>query len=128
MALGLTQKELGERLHTDQTTVSAWEMDKPQKLAGPSLVALAELLFTTPGALTTGQGFKLPEVPTKAPHLAVEIEGSLIVPLAESPKPGQVMIVSAEATERPRVLGQEDAFKEIQAALATDRRVWVIIR
>ena len=44
LALGLTQAELAQRLRTDQTTISAWELGKFEKLAGPSLVALAACL------------------------------------------------------------------------------------
>jgi transcriptional regulator with XRE-family HTH domain len=129
VALGLTQKELGERLLTDQTTVSAWEKDKSQKLAGPSLVALAELLQTTPEALLTGVGFKVPEGPIPTHKLVARVANEAdIIPLPPEPPEGHLAWVEKTTPEQPHVLEGKAALAEIKKALASGRKIWLVVK
>jgi len=127
VALGLTQAELGEKLRTDQTTVSAWEKDKTN-LAGPSLVALAELLLTTPEALLTGEGFKVPEVPSSTQKLVVRVGSEKrTVPLPPGPPEGHLAWVEKATPGRANVLGEKEALAALKKALATGRKIWVLV-
>jgi len=56
LASGLTQAELARRLFTDQTTVSAWELDKVAP-SGAALAALCLLFQVGRRALEDGEDF-----------------------------------------------------------------------
>ncbi len=129
LALGLTQKELGERLLTDQTTVSAWERGKSEKLAGPSLVALAMVLQTTPEAILTGVKWERPDpasTPT-ASNRAAEPYASDLIHLPAPSSTGEALWIPREAPERHQVMGLPEVQAEIQKALRRGRPVWVVV-
>jgi transcriptional regulator with XRE-family HTH domain len=129
LALGLTQKELGERLLTDQTTVSAWERGKSEKLAGPSLVALAMVLQTTPEAILTGVKWERPgpsPTPT-ASDRAAEPYASDLVHLPAAPKAGEAVWVSRDAPDHHQAMGNRMVQAELKKALGKGRPVWVVV-
>ena len=128
-ALYLTQMELGERLLTDQTTVSAWERGISDKLAGPSLVALAQILQTTPQALLTGKGWELPAPdPAGVPgDRAAEPYAADLVHLPVAPKVGQALWMSRANPEEHQTMDPRQVQAELKKALAEGRPVWVVV-
>lgn len=127
MALGMTQAELGEKLRTDQTTVSAWEKNKTN-LAGPSLVALAELLLTTPEALLTGEGFKVPEESISTQKLVICIGSEKrTVPLPPGTPEGHLTWIEMAKPGNANVLGEKEALAALKKALATRQKIWVVV-
>lgn len=127
--LGLTQKELGERLRTDQTTVSAWELDKPAKLAGPSLVALAKFLQTTPEAILTGEGWELPSLEPVSGQRdrAAEPYADDLIHLPPPPTGGQAVWVPRRAPEDHHTLDTNQTLARLKRALAEGQSVWVVV-
>lgn len=129
-ALGLTQRELGEKLRTDQTTVSAWELNKPAKLAGPSLVALARLLQTSPEAILTGKGWALPpaEPGSEVSNRAAEAYADDLVhlPLSRASE-GQAIWIPREAPADFQAMNAALMVAKLKKALAEGRSVWVIV-
>jgi transcriptional regulator with XRE-family HTH domain len=127
--LNLTQKELGERLLTDQTTVSAWERGISDKLAGPSLVALAQTLQTTPDALLTGKGWVLPATdPVEIlRNRAAEPYAADLVHLPAAPKVGQALWMPWGSPEEHQAMDQKQVQAELKKALAEGRPVWVVV-
>jgi transcriptional regulator with XRE-family HTH domain len=127
VALGLTQREVGGLLRTDQTTISAWEKDKTN-LAGPSLVALAELLQTTPEALLTGVGFHVPQEPVLAQKRGVRVgHEKRTIPLPPEPLEGHLAWVEKTDPSQPRILENAEALKEIKRAIALKRKLWIVV-
>ncbi|WP_285605912.1 helix-turn-helix domain-containing protein [Geothrix edaphica] len=129
-ALGLTQRELGEKLRTDQTTVSAWELNKPAKLAGPSLVALAKLLQTSPEAILTGKGWALPsaEPGGEGSDRVAESYADDLVHLPPSrASEGQAIWIPREAPGDFEEMKATLILAKLKKALAEKRPVWVIV-
>ena len=128
-ALRLTQRELGDRLRTDQTTVSAWELDKPAKLAGPSLVALAELLQTSPEAILTGKGWRLPSAEADAGFSgrASEPYAEDLIHLPPHPSGGQAIWMSREDPRGYQALEEVRLLAKLKKALTEGRSIWVIV-
>lgn len=129
LALGLTQQELGERLLTDQTTVSAWERGKSEKLAGPSLVALAMALQTTPVALLTGMGWEraIPDLPPGKANRAAESYAADLIHLPAAPSAGEAAWVRREAPDHHVVMKPREVQAELKKALRDGRPVWVVV-
>lgn len=66
LAWGWTQGELADRLGTKQQLLSHWE----RGIAEPSAAAMASLCATLnvrPEAMTTGEGFSVPDMPEDLP-------------------------------------------------------------
>jgi transcriptional regulator with XRE-family HTH domain len=128
-ALGLTQRELGEKLLTDQTTVSAWERGKSEKLAGPSLVALAMVLQTTPEALLTGAGWDraVSGNSSDKANRAAEPYAADLIHLPAAPSVGEAMWVSREAPEHHQAMEPREVQAELKKALHDGRPVWVVV-
>ena len=127
--LNLTQKELGERLLTDQTTVSAWERGISDKLAGPSLVALAQILQTTPQALLTGKGWELPALdpPGVSGNRAAEPYAADLVHLPTAPEAGLALWMPREHPEEHQAMDPRHVQAELKKALTAGRPVWVVV-
>lgn len=124
----MTQKELGERLRTDQTTVSAWELDKPVKLAGPSLVALADLLQTTPEAILTGKGWALPVTgPGESRSLVAEAYGNDLIQLPVPAEKGALIWIPRNAPAEIQELDLRHAQARLRKALTEGRAVWIVV-
>ncbi len=128
-ALGLTQRELGEKLRTDQTTVSAWELNKAAKLAGPSLVALAKLLQTTPEAILTGKGWVVPsvELDAKRGNRAAEPYADDLIHLPPRASAGKAIWIPREAPEGFHTMEPAIVLAKVKKALAEGQSVWVIV-
>lgn len=128
-AIGLTQKELGEKLLTDQTTVSAWERGRSEKLAGPSLVALAMVLQTTPDALLTGVGWEraIPDPPSGEASRAAEPYAADLIHLPAAPSGGEASWVPREAPDHHLVMKPREIQAELKKALLEGRPVWVVV-
>lgn len=127
--LNLTQKELGARLLTDQTTVSAWERGVSDKLAGPSLVALAQILQTTPEALLTGKGWELPasDPVDVRKNRAAEPYAANLVHLPVAPEAGQAIWMPRESPDEHQAMDPRQVQAELKKALAEGRPVWVVV-
>ena len=128
-SLGLTQKELGERLLTDQTTVSAWERGKSEKLAGPSLVALAMVLQTTPEAILTGIGWERPGPGSTvaSSNRAAEPYAADLIHLPSAPTAGEAVWMPKEDPDRAQIMGKQVLQVELKKALSEGRPVWVVV-
>jgi transcriptional regulator with XRE-family HTH domain len=61
-AWGWTQDDLAQALGNDRQIISYWELDKA-KPTRSAMQLLARTLHLSVGALTTGEGFSIPDLP-----------------------------------------------------------------
>lgn len=128
VAFGMTQKELGDRLRTDQTTVSSWEREGLGQIAGPSLVALAIVLGTTPDALLTGVGFAVPEEPPSSHHEGAGFSKRQSLILPPEPPDGSLTWIEQTMPDKPTVLEEKRALAELKRAIEDKRNIWVVVK
>lgn len=100
-----------------------------KNFAGPSLVALAELLHTTPAAILEGVGFQVPEGPFSSPKLVARADsGQEEIPLPPEPPDGHLAWIDKASPEQPAILEGKAALAEIKKALASNRKIWLIVK
>lgn len=128
LALGLTQSELAQHLRTDQTTISAWELGKSDKVAGPSLVALAMFLQNTPEAILDGTGFILPESLGTAGNSGISGDSRRVGDLKLPPPPptGMAVLCSLKTSGDGRLIDREETLEEIRQRLSNGEPVWIL--
>ena len=125
LAWDWSQTQLAEAIHTNQKTLSHWELDR-QEPSEPALGALSFLFGLSIQALRTGKGFKVPAPPRKMGELLIaEAYSTNLVRLPEV-GPSELLIVD-RVDESSRSITARKVSEEIRKAREDGRPVWVVL-
>lgn len=120
-----SQVQLAEAIHTNQKTLSRWELDK-QEPGEPALGALSGLFGLTIQALRSGKGFKVPAPPRQLGHLLVaESYAADLVRLPCVGAEGLLLVYREDESTQP--LTVKKAGEAIRKAREEGRPVWVVV-
>ena len=120
-----SQVQLAEAIHTNQKTLSRWELDK-QEPGEPALGALSSLFGLTIQALRSGKGFKVPAPPRQLGHLLVaEAYAMDLVRLPSVGVEGLLLVHREDESAQP--ITARKASEAIRKALEEGRPVWVVV-
>jgi len=120
-----SQGQLAEAIHTNQKTLSRWELDK-QEPGEPALGALSGLFGLSLQALRTGRGFKVPAPPRQLGHLLVaEAYAVDLVRLPEVGEGGLLLVHREDESTQP--ITARKATEAIRKAREEGRPVWVVV-
>ena len=128
LAWGWSQGRLAETLGSNQRLVSHWERDIA-KPSGAALTAISSLLGISTGALLTGEGFTIPDMPALVEGVAKDTvaQFTAISRLLPKPRKGRIAVVDLNAFEsKPITL--DEALKTLKDTKGTDMEVWVVVR
>lgn len=133
---GYSQKSLAAMVGVGQSTIAMWERDEHIPM-GPAMKQLVRVLGVSELALTTGDGFDVPELhptgvveamdPTAGGDLMAVETGTktpLILPAAH---PGEVWGLEIGSGSE-EFLTPEQALEWLQAALDDDKAVWIVTK
>jgi transcriptional regulator with XRE-family HTH domain len=96
-----TQVQLAAAIHTNQKTLSRWELDM-QEPGEPALGVLSGLFGLSLQALRTGRGFKVPAPPRQLGHLLVaEAYAVDLVRLPEVGEGGLLLVHREDESTQP---------------------------
>lgn len=125
LAWNWSQAQLAEAIHTNQKTLSRWELDK-QEPGEPALGALSGLFGLTIQALRSGKGFKVPAPPRQMGYLLVA--EAYAVDLVRLPSVGEegLLLVHRE-DESTQPITARKASEAIRKAREEGRPVWVVV-
>lgn len=125
LAWNWSQVQLAEAIHTNQKTLSRWELDK-QEPGEPALGALSGLFGLTIQALRSGKGFKVPAPPRQLGHLLVaESYAADLVRLPSVGEEGLLLVYREDESTQP--LTARKAGEAIRKAREEGRPVWVVV-
>lgn len=120
-----SQAQLAEAIHTNQKTLSRWELDK-QEPGDPALGALSGLFGLTIQALRSGRGFKVPAPPRQLGHLLVA--EAYAVDLVRLPSVGaEGLLLVHREDESTQPITARKASEAIRKARGEGRPVWVVV-
>lgn len=120
-----SQGQLAEAIHTNQKTLSRWELDK-QEPGDPALWALSGLFGLSLQALRTGRGYKVPAPPRQLGHLLVaEAYAADLIRLPGVGDTGMVLIHREDESSHPATA--KKVAEAIKKAREAGRPVWVIL-
>lgn len=120
-----SQEEMAEALRVDQASISFWERDKI-KPSGSAMVALAALFRTGVEALEKGNGFVVPDPPSRPPSSRTaewELPRSISLPHGEADT--VVVVDLKDGSSRPKQLSE--AMMSLVAGVKEGRKVWVVL-
>lgn len=125
LAWNWSQSQLAEAIHTNQKTLSHWELDR-QEPGEPAMGAMSLLFGLSIQVLRTGKGFKIPAPPRKMGELLVgEAYATNLVQLPEVGASELWLVDRVDGSSRTittRKLGEE-----IRKAHENGRTVWVVL-
>ncbi|WLT30896.1 helix-turn-helix transcriptional regulator [Geothrix sp. PMB-07] len=120
-----SQAQLADAIHTNQKSLSRWELDK-QEPGEPALGALAGLFGLTIQALRSGKGFKVPAQPRQlGPLLVAEAYAADLIRLP-SLAVGGLLLVHREDDSAEAITARK-ASEAIRRAHEEGRPVWVVV-
>lgn len=123
---GWSQGDMADALRVDQASISFWERGKI-KPSGSAMVALAALFRTSVEALETGQGFVLPDPPSRFMSMSAKSDRdfprSISLPRVEG---DTITIVDlADGSSKGRDISE--AMMMFMEAVKRGRKVWVVL-
>lgn len=119
------QEEMAATLRVDQASISFWERDKITP-SGSAMVALAALFRTSLKALETGEGFILPDPPSRVPDSKKtkrEIPRSVSLPPDENEP--VVIVDLADGSSKGKPISE--AMMILVQSAKEGRRIWVVM-
>lgn len=120
-----SQAQLAQAIHTNQKTLSRWELDK-QEPGEPALGALAGLFGLTIQALRSGKGFKVPAQPRQLGQLLVAEAYAADLIKLPSLRAGGLMLVHREDDSAQAITARRVS-EVIRKAHEEGRPVWVVV-
>jgi transcriptional regulator with XRE-family HTH domain len=119
-----SQEEMAEALRVDQASISFWERDKI-KPSGSAMVALAALFRTSVDALEGGQGFVIPDPPSRIDlsRDSREYPRSVGLPAAE----GEAVTVVDLRDGSSKGKQISEAMMALVQGVKEGRKVWVVL-
>lgn len=123
-AWGWSQEEMAETLRVDQASISFWERDKI-KPSGSAMVALSALFRTSLSSLEVGEGFVIPDPPSRPPLAKTDREfpRSVSLPICDSDP--IVVVDLMDGTSKGKQLSE--AMMVLVESVKAGRRVWVVM-
>lgn len=119
------QEEMAAALRVDQASISFWERDKI-KPSGSAMVALAALFRTSLKALETGEGFILPDPPSRTPEskkIKREIPRSVSLPPDDNEP--VVIVDLADGSSKGKPISE--AMMVLVQSAKEGRRIWIVM-
>ena len=125
LAWNWSQAQLAEAIHTNQKTLSRWELDK-QEPGDPALGALSGLFGLSVQALRSGRGFKVPAPPRQVGHLLVaEAYAADLIRLPDAGEEGLLLIHREDESSQP--ITARKVGEAIRKAREEGRPVWIVV-
>jgi transcriptional regulator with XRE-family HTH domain len=118
---------LAEALGSSQSLISEWEKDISRPSAA-TLTAISKLFHLPLNALTTGEGFFIPDHPDAKPHggLMSKREVQELQQILPNLSEGQILQVDTE-TQDSELVGLKGALAAMREAKREGRTVWLVI-
>lgn len=120
-----SQEEMAEALRVDQASISFWERDKIRP-SGSAMVALAALFRTSVDTLEKGEGFVVPDAPSRPPasrSAEWEIPRSVCLPSGSAEM--VVVVDLKDGSSRSKPLSE--AMMDLSIGVKDNRKVWVVL-
>nr|WP_320132437.1 helix-turn-helix domain-containing protein [uncultured Holophaga sp.] len=122
-----SQEEMAEALRVDQASISFWERDKIVP-SGSAMVALAALFRTSVDALEKGDGFVVPDPPSKMDPNAKPTRGEIPRSVALPPIKEEDVISIVDLKDGSSKSKQlSEAMMVLVQGVKDGRRVWVVM-
>ena len=122
-----SQARLAEALMVDQASISFWERDKIVP-SGSAMVALAALFRTSVTALEKGEGFVVPDPPSKMDPNSKPTRGEIPRSVALPPIQEEDVIAIVDLKDGSSKSKQlSEAMMVLVQGVKDGRRVWVVM-
>lgn len=124
-AWGWSQEEMAEALRVDQASISFWERDKIRP-SGSAMVALAALFRTSVDSLEQGEGFVVPDPPSRPPLSRTadwDIPRSVCLPSGTTETVVVVDLKDGSSRNKPL----SEAMMDLSIGVKDARKVWVVL-
>jgi transcriptional regulator with XRE-family HTH domain len=120
-----SQVQLAKAIHTNQKTLSRWELDQ-QKPGDPAMGALAAIFGLSVEVLRTGKGFCIPAPPRQVGDLLLsEAFASGLVRLPPVGEEGLLLVQRSDESAAP--LTPRKAAAIIRKSREEGRPVWLVV-